>query len=142
MPGKLPNGNSAIQRRNKCKSQYNSAERDLAGFHPTGIMPPQFRRPPHYEKLPEIAEALPSDGDEALAERIRKDTKIPIKLARALVDKFGTARVKNALRSDFVKTARKPGGALRHLLEKQAIEPDDNLSSSRVEGDYEDFIKR
>lgn len=95
--------------------------------------PPVPASPPKYAPLTPIPVALTGD-DETLALCIRDRAKVPIKLSRSLIVKFGYARVHTALNSDFVRDAFKPGGALRSMLEQQQIESDEPLSSSRADG--------
>jgi len=95
--------------------------------------PPVPASPPKYEPLTPIGDALPGD-DETLAARIRDEMKAPIKVARALVYKFGYVGVLNAMSAEFVATAKKPFGALRHILEQQQLEPDEQLSTRREDG--------
>lgn len=95
--------------------------------------PPVPASPLKYEPLKPIPVALP-DEDEALAQRIRDDMKAPIKVARALVYKFGYVGVLNAMSAEFIANAKKPFGALRHVLEQQQVEPDEQLSNRRHDG--------
>lgn len=95
--------------------------------------PPVPASPLKYEPLTPLIQPLPGD-DETLAERIRDEMKAPLKVARALVYKFGYVGVLNAMSAEFVANAKKPFGAMRHLLEQQQLEPNEQISTRRIDG--------
>ena len=79
-------------------------------------------RYPHIEP---IGKALPDPAAERLAERIRDECKVALKLARGLVLTYSAWKIRFALEQEWVQTAKRPGGALRkqlHLLGDDPVE--------------------
>lgn len=103
-----------------------------------------------YPDLAPVNDPLPDAADEALAQRIRDDAQMPIKLARGLIQQYGRSLVEAAVNHPFTQKAQKPAGYIRYLVQGNRLDPDrdarfftDQEMDGRkyITGKYADFIE-
>lgn len=77
-----------------------------------------------YPELAPVSHPLPDKNDEALAQRIRDEAQMPIKLARGLIQQYGRALVEAAVNHPFTQKAQRPAGYIRYLVQGNRLDPE------------------
>ncbi len=108
---------------------------------------------PMREPYPDVAAVngpLPNEADEALAQRIRDEAQMPIKLARGLIQQYGRLLVEAAVNHPFTQKAQRPAGYIRYLVQGNRLDPDRDArfftdqemnGMKYITGKYADFIE-
>lgn len=103
-----------------------------------------------YPEIEPIAQKLPNEADEALAQRIREDAQMPIKLARGLIAQYGSPAVEAAINHPFTQKAQRPAGYIRYLVQGNRLDPERDAKffteeemdgRKYITGKYADFIE-
>jgi hypothetical protein len=103
-----------------------------------------------YPDIAPVDNPLPDEHDEALAQRIRNDAQMPIKLARGLIVQYGRPLVEAAANHPFTQKAQRPAGYIRYLVQGNRLDPERDARfltdhemdvQKYISGKYADFVE-